>query len=60
MNNQTYIKENDKLLLLENMSSEMLENLRDSYYKENTSENRVDYGKVNFSMNSGDYKKPIL
>ncbi|WP_445721938.1 hypothetical protein [Flavobacterium sp.] len=59
MNNQTYIKENGKLIQLESMTSETMENLRNSYYEENKTEKKVDYGKVHFSMNSGDYEKPI-
>ncbi len=59
MNNATYIKEGNKLIPLEPMTPEMLENLRNSYYEENTTENRVEYGKIHFSMNLGDYEKPI-
>lgn len=58
-NNQTYIKENDKLIKLEKMNPKLQENLRNSYYKENTSEEVIEYGKVHFSMNLGDYEKPI-
>ncbi|WP_240338692.1 hypothetical protein [Aquimarina sp. AD10] len=58
-NNQTYIKENGDLIKLEQMNSKTMNNLRDSYYKENKSEKVVDYGKIHFSMNSGDYQKPI-
>jgi hypothetical protein len=56
--NQTYIKENDQLIKLEEMNSESMEHLRKSYYEENSSEQLVEYGKVHFSMNSGDYQKP--
>ncbi|WP_028889681.1 hypothetical protein [Tenacibaculum ovolyticum] len=58
-NNETFIKENGHLIRLEQMNNENMENLRDSYYKENKFEKSVDYGKIHFSMNSGDYKKPI-
>lgn len=57
--NKTYIKENENLIPLEPMNNENMEDLRDSYYKENKTEKNVNYGKVHFSMNSGDYKKPI-
>lgn len=57
--NQTFIKENGNLIRLEGMNNENLEDLRDSYYKENKTEKNIDYGKVHFSMNTGDYKKPI-
>jgi hypothetical protein len=58
-NDKTFIKENGHLIKLEQMNNENMENLRDSYYKENKFEKSVDYGKIHFSMNSGDYKKPI-
>lgn len=59
IDDQTYIKENENLVKLEKMTDEMLKDLRDSYYKENKTEEFVDYGKVHFSMNMGDYEKPI-
>lgn len=59
MNDQTYIKEDNKLLPLEDMTSEMLEDLRNSYYQENTTKSIIDYGRIHFSMNSGDYERPI-
>lgn len=59
MNDQTYIKEDDSLFQLENMTSEMLEDLRNSYYQENTTKSIIDYGRIHFSMNSGDYERPI-
>lgn len=57
--NKTFIKENGHLIELEKMKEENMEDLRNFYYKENISEKNVDYGKVHFSMNSGDYEKPI-
>ncbi|QIL42076.1 hypothetical protein G7074_24095 [Pedobacter sp. HDW13] len=59
MNAQTYIKENNNLFQLEDMTSEMLEDLRNSYYRENTTKSIIDYGRIHFSMNSGDYERPI-
>jgi hypothetical protein len=59
MNNETYIKENNDLIKLEEMTRETLSELRDTYYEENVSERKVSYGKVHFSMNSGDYQEPI-
>lgn len=58
-NKQTFIKEDGKLLKLETMTSNMLDDLRNSYYRENTSEDIIDYGRVQFSMNLGDYERPI-
>ncbi|WP_278381307.1 hypothetical protein [Chryseobacterium arthrosphaerae] len=57
---QTYIKENGRYIELEEMTPELREQLRSSYYEENSTENSVEYGKVHFSMNSGDYEKPIF
>ncbi|WP_245233018.1 hypothetical protein [Maribacter forsetii] len=54
-----FIKENKNLIRLEQMNDKNMEDLRDSYYKENKTEKNVEYGKIHFSMNSGDYKKPI-
>lgn len=59
MNDQTYIKENGSLIKLEEMTQETMTNLRNSYYEENQTKNIVEYGKVHFSMNLGDYQKPI-
>jgi hypothetical protein len=60
MNCQTYIKENGELIKLEVMTSETMVDLRNSYYEENMYEKKVEYGKIHFSMNSGDYEKPIF
>lgn len=59
MNDETYLKENGELVKLEQMTQETVADLRNSYYKENTTENQIAYGKVHFSMNLGDYQKPI-
>ena len=60
INGQTYITEDGELIKLEQIGEGDMGNLRDSYYKENRTEEKVKYGKVHFSMNSGDYKKPIF
>ena len=60
MDNQAYIKEDGALIKLEEMTEDTMTSLRDSYYEENKTEHKVKYGKVHFSMNLGDYKKPIL
>ncbi len=59
MNNQTYIKEGGTLIKLEPMTDAGMEDLKDTYRQENQSENEVKYGKIDFSMNLGDYQKPI-
>lgn len=60
MENQTYIKENGRYIKLEEMTPELREELRSSYYEENSTEKMIEYGKVHFSMNLGDYEKPIF
>lgn len=56
---QAYIKEDGALIPLQTMTYDRLKELRTSYYEENSSEKKVQYKKVHFSMNTGDYKKPI-
>ncbi len=60
INDQTYIKENGNFVKLEKMTLETQEELRDFYYEENRTEKIVEYGKIHFSMNAGDYEKPIF
>lgn len=60
INHQTYIRENDSLVKLDKMTPETQEELRNFYYDENKSEKMIKYGKIHFSMNSGDYEKPIF
>lgn len=60
VNDQTYIKENNTLIKLEEMTSDTMIDLRNSYYEENMSEKKIEYGKIHFSMNSGDYERPIF
>jgi len=59
MDNQTYLKENGELVTLEDINEESMIDLKSSYYEENKTEHIVEYGKVHFSMNLGDYQKPI-
>ncbi len=59
INEQAYIKENDALVKLAPMTAETMADLRTSYYQENTTKDQIAYGKVHFSMNSGDYLKPL-
>ncbi|WP_422103984.1 hypothetical protein [Winogradskyella sp.] len=56
---QVYIREDGELLKLEPMTVETMEDLRSTYLKENKTEDMITYKKIRFSMNSGDYKKPI-
>jgi hypothetical protein len=56
---QTFIMENGNWVPLEDMTLETMNSLKESYVEENQTERRVQYGKVHFSMNRGDYQKPI-
>ncbi|MEY3442955.1 MAG: hypothetical protein RLZZ519_1236, partial [Bacteroidota bacterium] len=56
---QTFILENGKWVPLEEMTPETMNSLKESYVEEKQTERRIQYGKVHFSMNRGDYQKPI-
>jgi hypothetical protein len=59
-NSQTYIVYNGEARELEPIDDEGLMLLKDMYYTQNKTSEHVDYeNKFYFSMNSGDYKKPI-
>lgn len=60
MNGSTYIIENNKYIALKKGNENEIGELRKLYFEENTSDKIIDYGKIYFSMNSGDYKKPIM
>lgn len=59
MDGHTYLKEGGALRRLEPMTYETLTELRGTYREENLSDERVAYGDVRFSMNQGDYQRPI-
>ncbi len=56
---KTYIKENENIIPLQPITEETLAELRSSYLEENKTEKFIEYGKVHFSMNLGDYLKPM-
>lgn len=58
MNDQAYLKENGTLVKLEPMTQETMTHLKNQYYEENVTEKKVEYDKVHFSMNAGDYQRP--
>lgn len=58
--NQTFIEDGNKLFKLEDTTPEKVKKLKDIYFEENTLDNVVDYGFVDFSLNKGDYMKPIM
>lgn len=59
MDGQTYLKQDDGLIKLEPMTAQTLAELRASYHQENRSDEVMRYGEVHFSMNAGDYQKPL-
>ena len=58
-NGQTFIIEDGKRIQLAAMQSQDAQSLRTSYFTENATDEHVEYGDVYFSMNAGDYMKPI-
>lgn len=59
---ETFIVDGDGNKKLEKCDHESddVKKLRELYFKENTTIDFIDYGKIYFSMNEGDYKKPNL
>lgn len=60
VDDQAYILDEDGYIKLEPMTEEGQNELKSSYREENISAEVINYGKVNFSMNAGDYERPIL
>lgn len=59
---RTYIatgKDKSKMIELEPMTNDDMKTIKDLYQQENKGIKRVDYGEVYFSMNTGDYIKPL-
>ena len=62
-NGTTYIVGDDNdssLLKLEPSTLEGVQTVRDLYFKENSTDERIEYGTINFSMNKGDYEQPCF
>lgn len=59
-NGQTYIKTDKGYVELENETEKELVRLKELYYKENSTDEIVKYNNFLFSMNKGDYEKPIV
>jgi len=60
INGETFVKEGETWVKLSEMSDENMSNLKNSYQEENQTTHKIEYGKVDFSMNEGDYQKPIF
>ena len=59
-NNRTYVEDHNEFIEFEESSDEGVKELKSLYFKENTSSEMINYGKVNFSLNRGDYIKPLI
>jgi hypothetical protein len=57
---QTYINDNGSYIKLEKINKGDMTKLRTLYYEENTTDNIINYGSINFSMNEGNTHRPIL
>lgn len=57
-NNKTWIIRNREEIELLEPDTEGVNELKNLYYKENMTSEKVIYDNFNFSLNSGDYKKP--
>jgi hypothetical protein len=60
INDKVYIKEDSGLVELQKITEEDINELRSMYYKENSDTDKVTYPKIYYSMNNGDYMKPVL
>ena len=56
---QTFVKEAGEFVPLAPMTHEGMVELKAKYREENTSVERIAYGPVDFSMNEGDYERPL-
>ncbi len=59
MDGRTWLEEDGRLIALQPMTRETLAALRSRYFEENSTADVIRYGDVRFSMNAGDYQKPI-
>ncbi len=60
LNDKTWIQDESGLVEMTNPEPEEVSQLKTLYWKENVFAEQIDYGKINFSLNSGDYMKPII
>lgn len=58
-NEKVYIVEDNEEYPLEEQTDEGVKRLKKQYVLENTTDNSIVYDKFNFSLNRGDYTKPI-
>ena len=58
--NKTFIIEGDKNVQLRKPVDDEIKKLKEMYFRENMTDELMEYGDVHFSLNNGDYMKPIL
>lgn len=56
----TYLKRGDDLVKLRECVEDDMKELKKLYYEENTEDKLMIYPEINFSLNNGDYKEPML
>ena len=59
-NDQTYIKEENSDIPINEADDDGVKQLKDLYFKENMTDSVINYDKFYFSLNKGDYLKPIV
>ena len=57
---QTYVRRDGKDVVLERPTEDGVKKLKETYYKENSSEEIVVYDDFDFSLNDGDYVRPLV
>lgn len=56
----TYICDNNVYTKIKEADDDGVKQLKETYYKENSTDEMIHYDKFNFSLNKGDYQKPIF
>lgn len=57
---QTFIKRGENFVPLRHPSPTEVQSLKDLYRLENTTVNRIMYGDIDFSLNKGDFMRPVF
>lgn len=58
--NQTFIIEENKLVPLEKPTPEGIKKLKETYLKENLTDEWIEYEPLYFSLKEGDYSQPVF
>lgn len=57
---KTYLNKGNKLIKMEESDENKIVRLKDLYYRENVTSEKIIYTEFNFSLNKGDYLKPLV